>query len=104
MKFHDVAIPAGLLWSSPFIRWQGAVGDVSSVDLATAVTSRALADRGIDVNVVDEVVLGITIPQPGYFFGPPTIAARIGIPQITGPMISQPAQQASHPCTRPRPP
>lgn len=89
MKFHDVAIPGDLLWSSPFIRWQGAVGDVSSVDLATAVTSRALADRGIDVNVVDEVVLGITIPQPGYFFGPPTIAARIGIPQITGPMISQ---------------
>lgn len=36
---------------------------------------------------VDEVVLGMTIPQPGYFFGPPTIAGRIGVPQITGPMI-----------------
>ncbi|MFF3575171.1 thiolase family protein [Nocardia jiangxiensis] len=89
MKYQDVAIPAGLLWSSPFIRWQGAVGNVTSVDLATAVTNRALADRGLDPSVVDEVVLGITIPQPGYFFGPPTIAGRIGIPQVTGPMVSQ---------------
>ncbi|WP_181068617.1 hypothetical protein [Nocardia nova] len=41
---------------------------MSSVDLATAVTSRALADRSIEVGGVDEVVLGMTIPQPGYFY------------------------------------
>ncbi|MEU1998225.1 thiolase family protein [Nocardia gamkensis] len=89
MKYDDVAIPGGLLWSSPFVRWQGAVSDVSSVDLATAVTTRALADRQVDPSIIDEVVLGVTIPQPGFFFGPPTIAARIGVPAVTGPMVSQ---------------
>lgn len=89
MNYDDVAIPGGLLWSSPFVRWQGAVSDVSSVDLATAVTTRALADRQVDPSIVDEVVLGITIPQPGFFFGPATIAARIGVPAVTGPMVSQ---------------
>jgi acetyl-CoA C-acetyltransferase len=89
MKYENVAIPAGLLWSSPFVRWQGALADVSSLDLATDVTRRALADRGVGVDLVDEVVLGITIPQAGSFFGAPTVAGRIGAPSVTGPMVSQ---------------
>ena len=89
MKYNDVAIPAGALWSSPFVRWQGALADVSSIDVAAGVTARALADRDIDVEMIDELVLGITIPQQGSFFGPPTLAARIGIPGVTGPMVAQ---------------
>jgi acetyl-CoA acetyltransferase len=89
MKYENVAIPAGAVWSSPFVRWQGALADVSSIDLAAAVTTRALSDRSIDVDIVDELVLGITIPQQGSFFGPPTLAARIGIPGVTGPMVAQ---------------
>jgi len=49
---------------------------VSSIDLAAAVTTRALADRSIDPAIVDELVLGITIPQHGSFFGPPTLVGR----------------------------
>jgi acetyl-CoA acetyltransferase len=89
MKYDNAAVPAGAIWSSPFVRWQGTLADVSSIDLAAAVTSRALADRSIDVGVADELVLGITIPQKGSFFGPPTLAARIGLPNVTGPMVSQ---------------
>jgi acetyl-CoA C-acetyltransferase len=89
MKYDNVAVPAGAVWSSPFVRWQGALADVSSVDLAAAVTSRALSDRGIAPQIVEELVLGITIPQPGSFFGTPTIAGRIGIPGVTGPMVAQ---------------
>lgn len=89
MKYDNVAMPAGAIWSSPFVRWQGALADVGSIDLAAAVTSRALADRSIDPEIIDELVLGITIPQPGSFFGPPTLAAQIGIPGVTGPMIAQ---------------
>jgi acetyl-CoA C-acetyltransferase len=77
------------VWSSPFVRWQGALADISSIDLAAVVTARALADRSIDVGIIDELVLGITIPQPGSFFGPPTLAAQLGIPAVTGPMIAQ---------------
>ncbi|MEB3071727.1 thiolase family protein [[Mycobacterium] vasticus] len=89
MKYTNVAIPAGSVWSSPFVRWQGVLADVSSLDLAAAVTTRALSDRSIDVTMVDEVVLGLTIPQQGSFFGAPTLAARIGIPGVTGPMVAQ---------------
>lgn len=89
MKYDNVAIPAGAAWSSPFVRWQGTLADVSSLDLAAAVTSRALADRSIDREIVDEVVLGLTIPQRGSFFGAPTLAAQIGMSGRTGPMVAQ---------------
>src|SRR5882762_3156983 len=89
MKYTNVAVPVGALWSSPFVRWQEALADASSLDVAAAVTSRALADRSIDVEMVDELVLGITIPQQGSFFGPPVLAARIGMPTVTGPMVAQ---------------
>jgi acetyl-CoA acetyltransferase family protein len=89
MKYDNVAVPVGAVWSSPFVRWQGALADASSLDVAAAVTSRALADRSIDVEMVDELVLGITIPQQGSFFGPPVLAARIGMPTVTGPMVAQ---------------
>ncbi|MBV9820457.1 MAG: hypothetical protein JOZ07_19175 [Solirubrobacterales bacterium] len=36
-----------------------------------------------------ELVHGWTIPQPGAFYGAPTLAARLGFPGVTGPMISQ---------------
>lgn len=89
MKYDDVAVPAGSVWSSPFVRWQGALADVSSIDLAAAVTTRALSERSIAPEIVDELVLGITIPQPGSFFGTPTLAGKIGIPGVTGPMVGQ---------------
>jgi len=89
MKFDGIAFPAGSVWSSPFVRWQGSLADTSSLDLAAAVTSRALADRSIETGVIDELVLGITIPQRGSFFGPPTLAAQLGMEGVTGPMIAQ---------------
>jgi len=78
MKFADAAIPAGMVWRSPFAKWQGSLSEVSSLDLATAVTSRALADRGVDVSGISSVVLGWTVPQPDIFYGAPLLAARLG--------------------------
>lgn len=89
MRHEDVAIPAGLAWSSPFTRWQGTLAEVSSLDLAADVTARALAQRGVDPGQLDGVVLGWTIPQPDIFYGAPTLAARLGAAGISGPMISQ---------------
>jgi len=87
--FDDVAIPLGFAWSSPFARWQGPLGAMSSIDLAVDVTERALDQRKLDAERISELVLGWTIPQPGLFYGAPTVAARIGAPTVTGPMISQ---------------
>lgn len=89
MRYDDVAIPLGHLWSSPFARWQGSLAEVSSLDLAVAVTGRALADRGVSAEQVDGLVLGVTVPQRELFYGATTVAARLGATGVTGPMIAQ---------------
>jgi acetyl-CoA acetyltransferase len=89
MKYDDVAIPLGSAWASPFARWQGSLAEVDSLDLAVAVTARALRDRDLDAGLFDGVVLGWTVPQKDIFYGAPTLAARLGAPGLTGPMVGQ---------------
>ncbi|MHB8619441.1 MAG: thiolase family protein [Chloroflexota bacterium] len=89
MKFERAFIPLGFAWSSPFARWQGSLAEVSSLDLAVHVTSRALRERHLDPAQLSRIVLGWTVPQEGIFYGAPTLAARLGAPEISGPMISQ---------------
>ena len=89
MYYADVAIPLGSAWSSPFARWQGTLSEVHSLDLAHAVTARALADRGVEPGQLDGIVLGWTVPQRDIFYGAPTLAARLGAPGLTGPMVAQ---------------
>jgi acetyl-CoA acetyltransferase family protein len=89
MKLTKACIPLGGAWSSPFCRWQGALSEVSSLDLAVDVTRRALGERDIPVEEITEVVLGWTVPQPAAFYGAPTVAARIGAPGVSGPMVAQ---------------
>ncbi len=89
MKYSKACIPLGGAWSSPFVRWQGALAEISSLDLAVSVTARALRDREVPITEVSELVLGWTVPQPGIFYGAPTVAARLGGTSISGPMISQ---------------
>jgi len=89
MKFERAALSAAHLWSSPFVRWQGRLADVSSLDLAVAVTRDALAARQFDASRVQQIVLGTTIPQQGAFYAAPWIAARLGLTGIGGPHIAQ---------------
>lgn len=90
MKFENAFIPANLLWSSPFVRWQGRAADVSSLDLAVQVTRDALANRQFDAQgEVRQIVVGSTVPQQNSFYAPPWIAARLGLTGVGGPLISQ---------------
>lgn len=89
MRYTDVAIPLGAAWTSPFAKWQGVLAETSGLDLAAAVTGRALADRGLDPAELTGLVLGWTVPQPDIFYGAPTLAARLGMPGVSGPMVSQ---------------
>jgi acetyl-CoA C-acetyltransferase len=90
MKFDNAYIPASLLWSSPFIRWQGRAADVSSLDLAVQVTRDALAARQFDAATeVSQLVFGSTVPQQNSFYAPPWVAARLGMPGVGGPMVAQ---------------
>jgi acetyl-CoA acetyltransferase len=88
MRFSDVVIPLRAAWSSPFVRWQGPTADLNSLDLAERVTRLALDDRGVEWPLT-ELVLGMTIPQRESFYGAPTLAARLGFPGVSGPMIAQ---------------
>ena len=89
MRFEQAAIPLPLLWSSPFVRWQGSLADVSSLDLAAAVTGDALTERQVDRAAIDRVVLGMTIPQANSFYAAPWLAARLGLPDVSGPLVAQ---------------
>jgi acetyl-CoA acetyltransferase family protein len=89
MRFHHAFLSARHLWSSPFIRWQGSLADVSSLDLAVAVTQSAFSRTKFDPAQVTQIVLGSTIPQAQVFFGAPWIAARLGMRGVSGPHIAQ---------------
>ena len=89
MKFERAALHVRHLWSSPFVRWQGSLADVSAIDLGVAVTRDAMAQRDIDPASVTQLVFGATVPQPGQFYAAPWIAARLGLPAVTGPQIAQ---------------
>jgi len=89
MRCEQVAIPVGKAWTSPFCRWQGALAAHSSLDLAAAVTARALAERDVDPQSLTGFVLGMTVPQMGSFYGPSTVATRVGAPHLSGPLVAQ---------------
>jgi ribosomal protein L23 len=86
MKFQHAFFPLPLVWSSPFVRWQGSLADVSSLDLAAAVTGDALTERRVDRAAIDRIVLGMTIPQANSFYAAPWLASRLGLPGVSGPL------------------
>ena len=88
MRFDGAVVPLRAAWSSPFVRWQGPTADVNSLELAHQVTARALEERGVQWPV-QELVLGLTVPQKESFYGAPTLAARLGFAGVSGPMIAQ---------------
>jgi acetyl-CoA acetyltransferase family protein len=85
----NVYIPYGGYWSSPFIKWQGALANENAVTLAASTAARWLKSREISPEVFSSIALGFTIPQKQSFYGAPWVAGLIGAPGITGPMYAQ---------------
>jgi acetyl-CoA acetyltransferase len=103
MRFSRACIPLGYAWSSPFSRWQGALADLNSVDLAVQVTGRALAERDLPAEAISQLILGWTVPQKEIFYGVTTVAARLGATgPATGRTWSTPRRPAPGGCRRPR--
>ena len=93
MKFTDAAIPAGMVWSSPFARWQGSLAETSSLDIAHAVTSRALRGEQERGHRRDEVG-GARARPPRGVRGDAVCAAPIAGRMIQA--LDAPAFGASH--------
>ena len=89
MKFENVFIPYGGYWTTPFVRWQGSFSNTHPIQLAADIATRALNERHIAPEAFDALFLGMTVPQKSSFYGAPWLAALIGAPGITGPVLSQ---------------
>src|SRR5512146_1697970 len=89
MQFKNVFIPYGAYWSTPFVRWQGNFANTHPFQLAAETATRALHERHIAPSTFDALFLGMTVPQKSSFYGAPWLAALLGAPGITGPVLSQ---------------
>jgi acetyl-CoA acetyltransferase family protein len=89
MNFKNSYIPYGGYWSSPFCRWQGSFQNKHTVQLAAEMTQRFLEEHKFSPKDFDELIFGVTIPQPSIFYGTPWLAGLIGADHITGPMVGQ---------------
>jgi acetyl-CoA acetyltransferase family protein len=89
MRFEKAYIPYGGYWSTPFCRWQGSFGHLHAVKFAGEMATQALAARKISADVLDGLILGMTVPQQFSFYGAPWVAGLIGAPGVTGPTIGQ---------------
>lgn len=89
MPFQQVAIPYGAYWSTPFVRWQGSFAHLHPLTFAADVARRALQERTLPLTAFDSLFLGMTVPAHHSFYGTPWLAALIGAPTISGPIISQ---------------
>ena len=69
MRFERAYIPVGFARSSPFARWQGALWEVNSLDMAVDVTRAAFERRGSSAEALTGLVLGWTVPQRDIFYG-----------------------------------
>jgi acetyl-CoA acetyltransferase family protein len=89
MRFEKSYIPYGGYWSSPYSRWQGSLSHLHPLKLAAQVAVKAMAERDISPEVLDGLIVGMTIPSQSSFYGSPWLAGMIGAKGITGPTISQ---------------
>lgn len=89
MPLEKAFIPYGGYWSTPFVKWQGSFADLHSLKFAAEVTKRALSQRQISPEVFSHLYLGMAVPAPQSFYGPPWLAGMIDAEGITGPMFAQ---------------
>ena len=89
MPLEKAFIPYGCYWSTPFCRWQGALGGQNSLKLAASVAAAALEQRQVSAQALDSLVLGYTVPQKHSFYGAPWVAGLLGAPGISGQMVGQ---------------
>lgn len=87
--FDQVEIPYGCYWSTPFVRWQGALQHLHAIKFAAHVARRELDKRNIDPRIFDAGVLGISVYQHQSFYGTPWFMGLLGAPQAPGPTLSQ---------------
>ncbi len=89
MAFKKSYIPYGGYWSSPYAKWQGSLAELHALELAAATARKFFEARKIDPKKLENMYLGMTIPQTQCFYGGPWTAAMLGGERISGPVVNQ---------------
>jgi len=89
MSFSKAFIPYGGYWSTPYCKWQGSLANLHSLELAATTAKKFLEKKKISSDVLDNLYVGLTIPQIQCFYGGPWTAGMLGNGNITGPWINQ---------------
>jgi len=89
MAFKKSYIPYGGYWSSPYAKWQGSLAELHALELAAATARKFFEVRKIDPKKLENMYLGMTIPQTQCFYGGPWTAAMLGGERISGPVVNQ---------------
>jgi len=84
-----IEIPYGCYWSTPFVRWQGSLQHLHSIEFAAWVSRNELKRRSIDARLIDHAILGTTVIQQHGFYGLPWMSGLAGLTHVTGPTLSQ---------------
>jgi acetyl-CoA C-acetyltransferase len=87
--FTKAYIPYKGYYSSPFSKWQGSFANEHSIVLGSKTAKTWLASKGINPDIFDYLILGVTVGQPHIFYGGPWTSALIGAQKIPGMMVSQ---------------
>lgn len=77
MAYSKAYIPYGGYYSSPFIRWNGALKAENPVVLGAATARRWFVEKKIDPTIIDFLYFGQTITSPLTFFGHAYAAAVV---------------------------
>ncbi len=89
MRLSETYVPYGLYWSTPFVKWQGALASAHPLRLAAQCARQTLDAKGLDPAKLTSLVLGFTVPSKHSFYGAPWVASMLGAPGVTGPTIMQ---------------
>jgi acetyl-CoA acetyltransferase len=82
-------IPYGGYYSSPFVRWQGALANEHSIVLGANTSRRFFESRGWDPKTIDYVLVGSTVYQKQWFYSGPWASALMGATGAPGVLVSQ---------------
>jgi len=82
-------IPYRGYYSTPFVRWQGALANEHSIVLGANTSRRFFESRKWDPKMFDYVLVGSTVYQKQWFYSGPWASALMGATGTPGILVSQ---------------
>lgn len=82
-------IPYRGYYSTPFVKWQGALANENAIVLGAATSKRFFENKGWNPRTIEYVLVGSTVYQKQWFYSGPWAAALMGAEGSPGILVSQ---------------